>query len=32
VFLSLVEDRAATPVADWIRALVAARITAAGAA
>jgi urease accessory protein len=30
VFLSLVEDRAATPVADWIRALVAARVPAAG--
>ena len=32
VFLSLVEDRAATQVADWIRALVAARVTPAGAA
>ncbi|MGX6601163.1 urease accessory protein UreG [Micromonosporaceae bacterium Da 78-11] len=30
VFLSLVQDRAATPVADWIRALVAARVPAAG--
>jgi urease accessory protein len=29
VFLSLVEDRAAAPVADWIRALVAARIPSA---
>jgi len=29
VFLSLVEDRAATAVADWIRALVAARVPAA---
>jgi urease accessory protein len=29
VFLSLVQDRAATPVADWIRALVAARVPAA---
>ncbi|SNY56018.1 urease accessory protein [Paractinoplanes atraurantiacus] len=29
VFLSLVEDRAATPVADWIRSLVAARVPAA---
>jgi urease accessory protein len=28
VFLSLVEDRAATPVVDWIRALVAARVPA----
>ncbi len=28
VFLSLVQDRAATPVADWIRALVAARVPA----
>jgi urease accessory protein len=28
VFLSLVEDRAATAVADWIRALVAARVPA----
>jgi urease accessory protein len=28
VFLSLTEDRAATPVADWIRGLVAARIPA----
>jgi len=27
VFLSLVQDRAATAVSDWIRALVAARIT-----
>jgi len=32
VFLSLVADRAATPVADWIRALVAARTLPAGAA
>jgi len=29
VFLSLVRDRAATPVADWVRALVAARVPAA---
>src|SRR4051794_13546260 len=29
VFLSLVQDRAARPVADWIRALVAARVPAA---
>jgi urease accessory protein len=29
VFLSLVGDKAATPVADWIRALVAARVPAA---
>ena len=27
-FLSLVEDRAATPVADWIRELVSARTAA----
>lgn len=32
VFLSLVADRAATPVADWIRGLVAARVAPAGAA
>jgi urease accessory protein len=30
VFLSLAEDRAAIPVAGWIRTLVAARVTAAG--
>jgi len=30
VFLSLVEDRTATPVADWIRALVARRAPVAG--
>jgi len=29
VFLSLVEDRQASPVADWIRGLVAARVPAA---
>ncbi|GAB1693080.1 urease accessory protein UreG [Krasilnikovia sp. M28-CT-15] len=29
VFLSLVEDRAATPVTDWIRGLLAARVPAA---
>jgi urease accessory protein len=31
VFLSLVADRAATPVADWVRALVADRVAPAGA-
>jgi urease accessory protein len=30
VFLSLVEDRTAAPVADWIRALVAHRVPVAG--
>src|ERR687894_296162 len=29
VFLSLVDDRAATPVADWVRGLVAARVAPA---
>jgi urease accessory protein len=29
VFLSLVQDRNAAPVADWIRTLVAARVPAA---
>jgi urease accessory protein len=29
VFLSLVQDRSATPVADWIRGLVAARVPVA---
>jgi urease accessory protein len=32
VFQSLVGDPAATPVADWVRALVAARVSPAGAA
>ena len=29
LILSLVQDRAATPVADWIRALAAARVAPA---
>ena len=29
VFLSLVQDRAAKPVADWIRTLAAARVSPA---